>query len=613
MATYRELHGKAVKTVTTNPTDDAAEGQIWFNSTDNTFKSIVASEAWASAAPLNAARRGLAAGGTSTTGLAFAGTGDTDATEEYNGSGWSIGGNLTQVRISTAGCGPNSAGLCFGGNIPPVTNATEHYNGTSWTNGGALAAAVGYLSGCGTQTAGLAFGGDVAPGIQTKTQEYNGSSWSEGGTLSTGRSQLGGAGIQTSALGFGGYISSPTPVTAATEEYNGSSWTTGGSMNTGRLLMGGSGTSSSSALAFGGLEPSNSTKTEKYDGTTWSETGDMATARGRLGGFGSQTSAVACGGKADGPALSNTEEFTASAQLVTAGAWSSGGNLNTARSGLGGFGESHSTAVAFAGRDTPIYQVTEEYNGSTWTSVNNYPQTVVNVGATGTLTAGLGLGGLNPPSIPSFPTTGRVTAHYDGTDWTAGGTYVYDAWGTGMAGTQTAAIASGGHNYPMPPGNRNNSAEYNGSAWTSGNTMSQVRAIFATGGSQTASFACGGRSSPGVEDPTNATEEYDGTNWTSGGNYLVSVKENTGAGGPQTAGYNAGGSAPSSTAITGSYDGTAWSTAPSLPAAQNTSGSTTNNTSPAGAMIFGGGEDKDGTYEFTAESTSLNVKTLTQS
>ena len=42
MTTYRNLHGKTVKTVTTNPSDDAAEGQIWFNSTDNTFKSIVA-------------------------------------------------------------------------------------------------------------------------------------------------------------------------------------------------------------------------------------------------------------------------------------------------------------------------------------------------------------------------------------------------------------------------------------------------------------------------------------------------------------------------------------------------------------------------------------------
>ena len=225
----------------------------------------------------------------------------------------------------------------------------------------------------------------------------------------------------------------------------------------------------------------------------------------------------------------------------------------------------------------------------------------------------MGLGGLYPSDTGTWPTTGRLTAEYDGTNWTTGGSYTYNAWGTGMAGTQTAAIASGGHNYPMPPGNRNDSAEYDGSSWTAGNNMSQVRAIFSAGGSQTASFACGGRSSPGVEDPTNATEEYDGTNWTSGGNYIVSVKENSAGGGPQTAGYVAGGAVPSATAICGFYDGTAWSTAPSLPGAQQLNASTTNNTSNSGAMSFGGGTDNDATYEFTAETTSVNVKTLTQS
>ena len=40
MATYREIHGKAIRTVDANPTDDSATGQIWFNSTDNNFKSI---------------------------------------------------------------------------------------------------------------------------------------------------------------------------------------------------------------------------------------------------------------------------------------------------------------------------------------------------------------------------------------------------------------------------------------------------------------------------------------------------------------------------------------------------------------------------------------------
>ena len=185
-----------------------------------------------------------------------------------------------------------------------------------------------------------------------------------------------------------------------------------------------------------------------------------------------------------------------------------------------------------------------------------------------------------------------------------------------MAGTQTAAIASGGHNYPMPPGNRNNSAEYNGSSWTAGNNMSQVRAMFAAGGSQTASFACGGRGSPGVEDPVNATEEYDGTNWSTGGNYLTVIKQNTAGGGPQTAAYMAGGTPapPPDTTTTGTYDGTSWSTAPNLPAAQSMAGSTTNNTGPSNAMTFGGAPGGSTvTYEFNSETTSLNKKNISTS
>ena len=69
MATYRELHGKAVKTVTTNPSDDAAEGQIWFNSTDNTFKSVVALESFSSASPLATGRASGAGAGIQTAAL----------------------------------------------------------------------------------------------------------------------------------------------------------------------------------------------------------------------------------------------------------------------------------------------------------------------------------------------------------------------------------------------------------------------------------------------------------------------------------------------------------------------------------------------------------------
>jgi hypothetical protein len=38
-----------------------------------------------------------------------------NATEEYDGSSWTAGGNLNTARTSLAGCGTQTAGLVFGG------------------------------------------------------------------------------------------------------------------------------------------------------------------------------------------------------------------------------------------------------------------------------------------------------------------------------------------------------------------------------------------------------------------------------------------------------------------------------------------------------------------
>jgi hypothetical protein len=56
MTTYKELFGKAVKYLSTDPDNAQAEGQVWYNSTSGTFKSIVASAAWSSGSPLITAR-----------------------------------------------------------------------------------------------------------------------------------------------------------------------------------------------------------------------------------------------------------------------------------------------------------------------------------------------------------------------------------------------------------------------------------------------------------------------------------------------------------------------------------------------------------------------------
>ena len=176
MTTYKELFGKAVKYLSSDPANDA-EGQVWYNSTSGTFKSVVATAAWSSGSPLITARRNLAGAGTQTAGLGFGGGPPiTVATEEYNGSGWVTGGNMGTARYALAGCGTQTAGLAFAGFDTANSNATEEYNGTAWTGGGTLNTARYGTGGAGTQTAGLAFGGFTTT-VVGSTEEYNGSSW----------------------------------------------------------------------------------------------------------------------------------------------------------------------------------------------------------------------------------------------------------------------------------------------------------------------------------------------------------------------------------------------------------------------------------------------------
>jgi hypothetical protein len=120
MTTYKELFGKYVQNVTTDPTSTDAEGQIWYNSTTGAFRT------------------------------ALGGVG-----------AWSSGGNLNTARAGIGGAGIQTATVAFGGvNSPTFYSATELYNGTSWTtNPNSMATARRQMGSAGIQTAALAFGG----------------------------------------------------------------------------------------------------------------------------------------------------------------------------------------------------------------------------------------------------------------------------------------------------------------------------------------------------------------------------------------------------------------------------------------------------------------------
>ena len=621
MSTYREIIGKKIKKVSSDPSS-GLDGQMWYNSTTGNLRGLAISQAWSSSSPLITARGRNQGAGTQTAGLSFGGMNPPTLyanTEEYNGTGWTTGGALPTTIFDHAGDGTQTAAFSAGGQPTDpgsATTATCSYNGTSWTSLPALSTARKKITGLGaSSTAALVFGGQIEPpGASTNaSEEYSGSSWTTGGTLNSVRSKSAGAGTQTAGLGFGGYMPSSGPGSpgklANTETYDGTSWSEVNDMNTARDGLGGFGTQTS-ALGAGGNSGSQSTATETWDGTNWTTSpATLGTATVSMSSAGTTSEGWIAGGyNPPGATGANTEEYNSSLNVIIAGAWASGGNLNTARYENGGTGSQ--TAGLTSGGGEPSYSnKTEEYDGSSWSNVTAYPISTRGMGAAGTQTSALFWGGDSPPGA-----TITTTNEYDGSSWTSGGALTYDitTGGTGGTGTQTAGLMIAGYHKPE------NTAvayvqEYNGSAW-SANPNAYPTATFSVvqTGTATAALAAGGET-PAPATPTNSFE-YDGTSFSAGG-ALIEATVNAGAGGIQTDAITMGKSNNSRPTAVQGYNGTSFSTRPSisLGRAQMASGK---NASPAATAWFAGGYTTTvvaNTEEFTGETTAGNIKNFTTS
>ena len=608
MAAYKDLVGQKITKVTSNP-GEPKTGQMWYNSTSGSLKGLGILEAWSSASPLirntstGGANHALGAG--IQTAAIYAGgySPYTNKTEHYNGSGWSSGGNMNLTRI-TSGFGTETAAVAAGGiTFPGVVGAqAEEYDGTSWTTGNALGTARAYGTGSGILTAGVFFGGSTDGGDTNtvgNTEEYDGTSWSEQNDLNSSRKMLGaaGKGPQSAALAFGGDIA---PITGNTETYDGTSWTEVNNLNTARENLGGAG-DQTSALAFGGVTPTASAATESWDGSSWSTSpATLANARASQPTIGTSTATMHVGGPNPSFPGGWVEEYNKSTNTITAAAWASSSATNTARTTLTGAG-SQTANVIFAGQLTnPPYanqSATEEYDGSTWSEVTDYPSAVSNLSGLGTQTAALGYGGY-PNVTASF--------EYDGTNWTSTG-----AMGTGRElasaniGTQTAGLTAGGY---IRPSTTNSTAveQYDGSSWTSAPALNTGLYGRCGSGTQTASLVSGGQTG----STSNATEEYNGSSWTTGNTRPWSAGSAMGSG-TQTAALHYGGNPAGAVSTTSSYDGTNWATAPSMGTTRSMGGGCGAGTSTAALASSGCGPGA--TEEFTGETSAANITDFTTS
>ena len=616
MSTYKELHGRSIVPASSNPAVSGDAGKIFYNSTDNVFRSIVSIEAWSAGANTSIAKQRPGATGTQTAGLSCGGATAPPAsalgsTEEYNGTGWSTGGNLNTARNNSQCIGTQSAAALVGKGSPsiPYAGTTELYNGTAWTtNPNSANDTYNYRSGCGTTSAGLITGGNYPPTNRAAGNEhFDGTSFSEGGDLPQKQSSNGQAGTQTAAINSFGATNNPASGSsgdadnAISLEYDGTSWTAGPNGNGVVTLAGytmGAGTQTDAL--FAGAPPTNSCK---YDGTTFTVGPALAVAQDSCGqSSGPAAAGWICQGSPVPSVGSRTQEFNRSTNTITAGAWAAGGSLNTNRRNVAGAGI-QTAALAFGG-EAPRTGKTELYNGTSWSEVADLNTARNTLGGSGTSTAAIAFGG-------EAPGPSGATETWDGSSWTTSPNSLNTPVRSNMGfGTTASAINMGGF-YPSPT-RVANVEEWSGTSWTAVSALPTATVNAAGFGIETAGVCAGGN----VGSETGNTYEWGGSSWTTGGTMNTARSSVTGGTGTATAGLVSGGSVPGATALVEGYDGTSWSTRPSLGTARM-SGSGLGPSSVQTAGLVGGGYDGSAdvatTEEFTGETETANVETFSTS
>jgi hypothetical protein len=221
----------------------------------------------------------------------------------------------------------------------------------------------------------------------------------------------------------------------------------------------------------------------------WASGGNMNTGRydGGVAARGTNTAGLIFGGEIYPPtsAKDETEEYNGTA-------WSEDGDLNAARRNRPG-GLGIVTAALAVGGSAPNDAV-ESYNGSSWTET-----TEINTG--GAYRIGIGLQGAG--LVVGGTSGAAIVESWDGSSWTE----VADL-NTGRscnsAGIQTAGLAISGNAPPVVT----NVEEWNGSSWTEIADTNAGRSQAGAGGTTTDALFFGGGQTVA------STEQWNGTTWT---------------------------------------------------------------------------------------------------
>ena len=301
-----------------------------------------------------------------------------------------------------------------------------------------------------------------------------------------------------------------------------------------------------------------------------------------------------------------TEEYNKSTTVITAGAWASGGSLGTGGYNFSGCG-TQTAGLGFARytAGSPNIGNTEEYDGSTWSEQGDLSTGRFDATGFGVQTAAVCAGGKQDPGSLQ-----GGTEEYGGSSWSAGEDLPAARRGGAGIGILTAGLVCGGE----APGITNTTLAYDGTDYSSAPTLNTARSAVRGSGTSTAGLIFGGVA-PGPS-VTGATEEYNGSSWSNGGTLpinLVSLGQSSN--GTQDSSIAFGGTTSGPNLATNfGYDGTSWSTRPTMATARIKLGGL--GTEPL-ALAFGGGLGPSTglttTEEFTGETSTANIKTFSTS
>ena len=279
--------------------------------------------------------------------------------------------------------------------------------------------------------------------------------------------------------------------------------------------------------------------------------------------------------------------------VLGAGAWASGGTVNTPRRYVFGAG-TQTASLLVNGYATGFSNASEEYNGSSWTSVTNAPFSVYNSAGGGIQTAAFLTGGDLGSSI------NQVTGEYDGSNWTTTNNNPNAKNGGGGCGTQTAGLYAGGQG-------STGTQTYNGSWTSTGHSLNSQRTEVACAmtGTSTAALIVG--SSPS----SNVTEEYNGSSWTSQTGAPTAGYARSSSGIQTAALYYGGGSSGFGGTTAAEYNGSSWSNVSDLATPRGGGGSGKGaGTSSLAFMAAGqtpGPSNSNATEEWTVPSGTANI------